>query len=61
MDDLHLEDYSIWEGWQVHGWPVTTVLRGTVMVEDGKLVGSPSYGQLVPRKIAEDVTTRPIC
>ena len=61
MDDLHLEGYSIWEGWQVRGWPVTTVLRGTVMVEDGKLLGSPNHGKLVQRKIAEDVTRRPAC
>ena len=52
-DDLHLEDYSIWEGWEMRGWPVTTVLRGKDMVEDGRLLGSsPSDGQLVPRKLA---------
>ena len=28
LDELHLEDYSIWEGWHVEGWPVTTILRG---------------------------------
>jgi dihydropyrimidinase len=61
LDDLHLEDYSIWEGWEVRGWPVTTVLRGRVMVEDGKLLGSPGYGQLVPRKVASEVTSKPVC
>jgi dihydropyrimidinase len=60
LNDLHLSDYSIWEGWQVYGWPVTTVLRGAVMVEDGELVGSPSHGQLIPRKIASGVTARPV-
>ena len=61
QDDLHLEDYSIWEGWEMRGWPVTTVLRGKVMVEDGRLLGSPSDGQLVPRKLTPEVTQRPVC
>ena len=35
-EDLHHEsDYSPWEGWEVRGWPVATVLRGKVVVEDG--------------------------
>jgi dihydropyrimidinase len=61
LDDLHLEDYSIWEGWQVSGWPITTILRGKVMVEDRKLLASAGYGQLVPRKIAPEVTQKPVC
>ena len=61
LDDLHLEDYSIWEGWEVQGWPVTTVLRGQVKVEDGRLLGSPADGKLVPRKIAPEVTRAPLC
>ena len=61
MDDLHLEDYSIWEGWDISGWPVTVLLRGKVMVEEGKLLGAPSDGQLLPRKISSEVLTRPVC
>ena len=61
MDDLHLEDYSIWEGWEAQGWPITTVLRGKVMVEDRKLLASAGYGHLVARKIAPEVTRRPVC
>ena len=61
LDDLHLEDYNIWEGWDVGGWPVTTILRGKVMVEDGKLVGGPSDGRLLSRKVASEVTQRPVC
>ncbi|MCH8825812.1 MAG: amidohydrolase family protein [Chloroflexi bacterium] len=60
-DDLHLEDYSIWEGWEAQGWPVTTVLRGKVMVEDRKLLASAGYGQLIARTIATEVTKRPVC
>jgi dihydropyrimidinase len=62
LSDLHADsDYSIWEGWQVQGWPVTTILRGSVVVEDGKLVGSPLRGQFVKRKIASDVLSHPAC
>lgn len=61
LDDLHLEDYSIWEGWEAQGWPVTTVLRGKVMVEDRKLLASAGYGQHIARKIATEITQRPVC
>ena len=61
LDDLHLEDYSIWEGWRIEGWPVTTILRGKVMVEDRKLVGSPSDGRLLRRRIDADTLRKPVC
>jgi len=61
MDDFHLEDYSIWEGWDIQGWPVTTILRGKVMVEDGQFFGSPTDGQFIPRKIAPEILSRPAC
>ena len=61
LDDLHLEDYSIWEGWPVEGWPVTTILRGNIMVEDRNLSGSASVGRLVRRKIDAEVLSKPVC
>ena len=62
LSDLHADsDYSIWEGWEVQGWPVTTILRGSVIVENGKLVGSAPQGQFVKRKMASDVLSRPAC
>ena len=60
-DDLHLEDYSIWEGWEVRGWPVTTILRGNVVVEDGELADGAAIGRLVPRKVSAEVTRAPAC
>ena len=59
MDDLHLRDYSPWEGWDVEGWPTTVILRGNVMVDNGQLVGGPTMGRLVPRKIDPGVLNRP--
>jgi dihydropyrimidinase len=61
LDDLHLEDYSIWAGWQVHGWPTTTILRGKVMVENGSLLGSAGDGSLISRSIDSAVGSRPVC
>jgi dihydropyrimidinase len=59
LDDLHLADYSVWENWEIAGWPVTTILRGKVMVEDGKLLGKAGDGQLMSRKIGADIVSRP--
>ena len=59
MDDLHVRDYSPWEGWEVEGWPTTVLLRGKVMVDNGQLLGSPNDGQLIPRKIDPAVLQRP--
>jgi len=60
LADLHHDsDYSIWEGREVTGWPVLTILRGRVMVEGGRLVGSPSDGQFLKRKMAPEVLPRP--
>ena len=61
MDDLHIGDYSIWEGWGIQGWPVTTILRGKVMVENGQFYGTLGSGQFIPRKIAPEILSRPAC
>jgi len=61
MDDLHHDgDYSPWEGWPVQGWPLTTILRGSVVVEDGRLNVEPGHGRFVPRKLDPDVLARPL-
>jgi dihydropyrimidinase len=42
-------DYSPYDGWEVTGWPVTTISRGEVVVADGKVVGEAGRGQMVRR------------
>ena len=60
LADLHADsDYSIWEGFECQGYPVMTVLRGKVIVEDGRLVGSSSDGRWLRRKVSPDVLARP--
>lgn len=54
-EELHETDYSPWEGWEVAAWPVTTILGGKVVVQDGEFYGDLSDGRLVPRKIAASV------
>ncbi len=61
LEDLHLVDYSIWEGWPIAGWPTVTILRGKVVVENGAFYGQPGDGQLVPRRIDPDILRRPSC
>jgi len=60
-EDFHVTDYSPWEGWQVSGWPVTTMLRGRLIVDRGKLLGAPSDGRLLSRKIDPVMLRRPAC
>jgi dihydropyrimidinase len=60
LGDLHADsDYSIWEGFTWQGYPVMTILRGKVIVEDGKLVGSSSDGRWLKRRVSGDVLVRP--
>ena len=60
-DDFHVSDYSPWEGWTIQGWPITTILRGRVVVENRRMVGDRRDGKLVPRKISPEVLRRPAC
>src|SRR5215831_3119396 len=58
-EDLHETDYTPWEGHEVTAWPSMTVLRGKVAVAGGQLLAAPSDGQFVPRKIPDEIRTRP--
>jgi dihydropyrimidinase len=49
--DFHVADYSPWEGWEISAWPTCTILRGRVIVDNGKLIAKPGDGQFVARKI----------
>ena len=53
--DLHETDYTPWEGHDIFAWPVVTILRGKVMVQDGRYFGSPQDGQYLKRKIPQKI------
>jgi dihydropyrimidinase len=57
--DLHGSDYSAWDGWEVHGWPETVLLRGKVVIDLGKLLGGVGTGPNVPRKLAVEMQNGP--
>jgi dihydropyrimidinase len=48
--DLHHgSDYTPYEGIEITGWPVATMLRGKFVVRDGKLTGEKGHGNYVTR------------
>jgi dihydropyrimidinase len=61
LSDLHADsDYSIWEGFQSAAYPVMTILRGKVIVENGKLLGNSTDGRWLKRRVSSEVISRPI-
>lgn len=42
-------DYTPYEGIEVTGWPVSTMVRGRFVVRDGKLTGKEGAGAYIPR------------
>ena len=42
--------HSVYEGWEVTGWPVVTLRRGEVVFRDDEVIGSPGSGLLVRRR-----------
>nr|WP_246412976.1 hypothetical protein [Rhizobium indicum] len=38
-------DYSLYEGIEITGWPITTIVAGKPVVENGVQVGTKGHGQ----------------
>jgi dihydropyrimidinase len=47
--------YSVYDGWQVRGWPRFVVSRGDVVLQDGQVTATPGRGQ----RLRMDVPTEP--
>ncbi len=43
-------DYTPYEGIDIKGWPVLTMVRGTTVMRDGELVGGPDHGRHLARE-----------
>jgi dihydropyrimidinase len=43
-------DYLVYEGWNLKGWPVKTIVRGEIISDNFEVVAKQGYGKLVPRK-----------
>lgn len=54
-----LSDFSPWEGHSLTGWPVTTVLRGQIIAQDGEVVDAPS-GRYVRELYGQGNWRRPV-
>jgi dihydropyrimidinase len=54
----HGPDYTPYEGFRVTGWPVTTLVRGEVVVADGTLVGRKGAGQHLARGPSQFASAR---
>ena len=58
-EDLHEADYTPWEGRKMDAWPCLTVLRGKVVVEAGRWLGSLDDGRWQKRRIAPEFLAGP--
>jgi dihydropyrimidinase len=48
----HGSDYTPWEGYEVTGWPVGTILRGKHVYDDGRILGEPGDGRFLKRGLS---------
>jgi dihydropyrimidinase len=44
-------DYSVYEGWNLKGWPVQTIVRGKTISKDFEVIGKLGWGELVKRPV----------
>jgi dihydropyrimidinase len=56
---MHEADYSPWEGRDLAAWPSATILRGKVVVDGGAFHGDLKDGQFLPRKVPDEIRSRP--
>jgi len=50
-DNMHSDvDYTIWEGVELHGYPVMTYSRGRLVYKDGEFLGQVGWGKFVKRR-----------
>ena len=42
-------DFTLYDGWTLKGWPTTTIVRGNVVFDSGKIVGKAGTGRYIPR------------
>ena len=50
VENMHSDyDHTIWEGKQLHGYPIMTFSRGKLVYKDGEFVGKAGWGKFVKR------------
>jgi dihydropyrimidinase len=48
----HGADYTPYEGFEVVGWPILTMVRGRVITRDGETIGAPGDGEYIRRDLS---------
>lgn len=56
----HGAGYSPYQGWEVKGLPVTTMCRGTIIVDNGELVAPRRHGRFLKRNIDRAYLASPV-
>ncbi len=44
-----ISDFTLFDGWDVRGWPAVTLLRGEVIFDDGEVTGTHGIGRAIER------------
>jgi dihydropyrimidinase len=44
-------DYSIYDGWQLKGWPIATLVRGDVVMREGEILAERGHGKFLARPV----------
>jgi dihydropyrimidinase len=42
-------DFTLFDGWSFEGWPILTMVRGNIVMENGDIVGKPGTGKYLMR------------
>ena len=48
--EVGYSDFTEFANWKLKGWPVLTMVRGNIVMEEGKIVGKPGLGRYIPSK-----------
>lgn len=48
--DYSRADYSVYEGWEVTGWPRFVIRRGSLVCQDGTVSAPPGSGRIIHRR-----------
>ena len=54
----HAIDYTPYEGLEVTGWPVMTIARGQVVMQDGVVTAAEGQGQFLAAALSDDAKPR---
>ena len=58
--DMHSRaGHTSWEGMRVKGMPVQTIVRGQVVMDEGRIVGEPGLGRFTPGILAKESAPAP--